>query len=84
MLSGAVARFGKLGIFHTDPGAQFARDEHYSHSEGDAVGFGVSLPVQVRFEPKPGLSRAYNHALRTARGDVLAFTSGRSDRILQI
>ena len=33
-----------------------------------------AVPVQLLFEPKSGLSCAHNRALRTARGDLLAFT----------
>jgi glycosyltransferase involved in cell wall biosynthesis len=33
-----------------------------------------SFPVQLLFEPKPGLSRAHNRAFRAARGELLAFT----------
>jgi len=33
-----------------------------------------SFPVQFLYEPKPGVSSAHNLALRTARGELLAFT----------
>jgi glycosyltransferase involved in cell wall biosynthesis len=33
-----------------------------------------TFPVQLLSEPKAGLSRAHNRALRAARGDLLAFT----------
>jgi GT2 family glycosyltransferase len=32
------------------------------------------FPVRLLFEPKPGLSRAHNRALRTAQGELFAFT----------
>jgi GT2 family glycosyltransferase len=35
---------------------------------------GSSFPVQLLSEPKAGLSRAHNRALRAARGELLAFT----------
>jgi glycosyltransferase involved in cell wall biosynthesis len=34
----------------------------------------VTVSVQVLHEPKPGLSRAQNHGIRLARGELLAFT----------
>jgi hypothetical protein len=33
-----------------------------------------ATPLQLLFEPKAGLARADNHAIRFARGEVLAFT----------
>lgn len=33
-----------------------------------------SVSVRLLFEPKPGLSRAHNRAVRAAQGEILAFT----------
>jgi GT2 family glycosyltransferase len=33
-----------------------------------------TIPVQLLSEPRPGLARAHNRALRAARGDLFAFT----------
>src|ERR1700726_4593138 len=34
----------------------------------------TSVPVRLLYEPQPGISRAHNHALRFASGELLAFT----------
>lgn len=34
----------------------------------------ANVPVQLLYEPKPGLSRAHNRAIRCSRGKILAFT----------
>ena len=36
--------------------------------------FARSMPMRALFEPMPGLSRARNHAVREARGDLILFT----------
>jgi len=36
--------------------------------------FAQSMPLRGLFEPTPGLSRARNHAVREARGDLILFT----------